>query len=818
MRKDTLSRTLLLVASISSLLVQSLGAKPQNNESDNPTLWYRQPAKEWREALPVGNGRLGAMVFGMVGEERIQLNEETIWTGGPYDPSRPGAAEALHEVQQLVFKEEFLKAHNLFGRTMMGKPIEQMKYQSLGDLFLKFPGHEQPADYRRELCLDEAIVRVSYRIGDVNYLREVFSSPVDQAIVIRLTAGKPNSINVTANLRGVRNTAHSNYGDDFFRMDGAPPDELVLTGRTATFLAIPGRVRFEARLKAIVEDGNFNVDEINLNVTNATTVTFILVAATNFVNFNDVSADQASRVQGYFSKLKGRTYDQMKNDHLDAHRKLFRRVSLRLPASELSALPTDERISKLQQQDDPQLSALAFQFGRYILISSSRPGTQPANLQGIWNEDANPWWDSKYTVNINTEMNYWPAEVANLSECAEPLVTMMSEIASGPGRRIAQVHYGARGWVLHQNTDLWRASAPMDGPTWGTFATGGAWLCTNLWEHYLYTGSKEYLKTLYPILKGSAEFFLDVLVEHPKYGWLVTCPSTSPENFPKSKGNGRYYDEVTGLYLPGTSICAGSTIDMQILRDLFSECIQASETLGVDVDFREQVRKTRARLAPMQIGSKGQLREWLDDWDELEPGHRHVSQLYGLFPSNQITPRSTPKLAEAARQSLILRGDKTSGWAMAWRANLWARLGDGEHAYTIMRNTLAESTYPSLFSRGGRAMQVDGTFGLTSAVAEMLLQSHEGMIRLLPAIPKSWNNGSVKGLRARNGFEIDMNWDKGSITSARITSTNGNTCRIWIDRPIRVETKGAAVSVRTVEDHIIEFETTPGGVYAINAR
>lgn len=795
------------------------GVSGQNRQTDwsDYALWYRQPAKEWREALPVGNGRLGAMVFGKVGEERIQLNEETIWTGGPYDPSRAGAAEALPEVQRLVFHEEYLKAHNLFGRKMMGKPIEQMKYQSLGDLLLMFP-HEQPSDYRRELSLDEGIVRVSYRIGDVTFRREIFSSPVDQAIVIRLTASKPKSIRVTANLHGVRNTQHSNYGDDFFRMDGAPPDELVVTGRTATFLAIPGRVWFEARLKAMVEGGRLTVDGIDLTITDADAVTFVLVAATNFVNYHDLSGDPAGRVQDYLARLKGRDYETMKRDQVAAHRKLFRRVDLQLPGTESSRLPTDERIKKLQESDDPQLAALAFQFGRYLMICSSRPGTQPANLQGIWNEDANPWWDSKYTTNINLEMNYWPVEVAGLSECAEPLITMMTEISSGPGRRIAQVHYGARGWVLHQNTDLWRASAPMDGPTWGTFATAGAWLCTNLWEHYLFTLDRDYLKKLYPILKGSAEFFLDVLVEHPKYGWLVTCPSTSPENFPMSKGNGRYYDEVTGLYLPGTSICAGSTIDMQILRDLFSECIQASETLGVDEDFRELVRKTRERLTPMQIGSKGQLQEWLEDWGELEPGHRHVSHLYGLFPSNQITPRGTPKLAAAAKQSLILRGDKTSGWGMAWRANLWARLGDGEHAYSIVRRAIWESTYPNLFSRGGRALQVDGSFGLCSAVGEMLLQSHEGMIRILPAIPKSWSEGHVEGIRARGGFELEMKWENASVTSARIRSHAGSTCRLWIDNPVHVKAGEREVAVRRAEDHIIEFDTVPGGVYSVVPR
>ncbi|HTR98869.1 MAG TPA: glycoside hydrolase family 95 protein, partial [Bacteroidota bacterium] len=545
----------------------SAGAMPGDRnpaEWSSLKLWYAQPATAWQEALPVGNGRLGAMVFGKTAEERIQLNEATLWTGGPYDPAREGGAAALPEIRRLIFEGAYSEAHKLFGRTMMGMPVEQMKYQPLADLMLTFPGHDSVTGYRRELDLDQAVVTVSYRVGDVTFTREIFSSPVDQVIVIRCTADRPGQIALSAALRGVRNQDHSNYGTDYFRMDGEPPDGLSLRGKSADYLGIEGKVRYTARLKAFPEGGTMAVRGARLDIAGADAVTLLFAAATNFVNYRDVSADPDARVQTVLSAAGKKAYGALRADHCAEHRRLFRRVAIDLGTTDAAGRPTDERMRDATRQEDPQLCALFYQFGRYLLISSSRPGTQPANLQGIWNQDSNPWWDSKYTVNINLPMNYWPAEESNLAECVEPLIRMVNQIVD-PGTRVARLHYGMRGWVLHQNTDQWLAAAPMDGPSWGAWTVGGAWLCKHLWDHYLFSGDTAYLRSVYPTMKGSAEFFLDFLVEHPRTKWLVTCPSMSPENFPAREGNGPFFDEVTGSVLEGTMICAGATMDMQIL-------------------------------------------------------------------------------------------------------------------------------------------------------------------------------------------------------------------------------------------------------------
>jgi len=771
------ARLLALVAICASGLQASTGGGSPNDGA-KLILWYRQPAKDWMEALPVGNGRLAAMVFGKTDQERIQLNEETFWSGGPYDPSRPGGPEALPEIRRLIFAGEYLKAHNLFGRTMMGMPVEQMKYEPLADLLLTFPKDTNVTEYRRELDLDKAMVTVTYKIGGVLYKREVFSSPVDQVIVVRITADKPHSISFLANLRGVRNVQHSNYGTDYFQMDGDPPDGLVVRGRSTDYLGVRSQLRHACRLKATAEGGTMEVKETDLTVSNANAVTLFFAAATNFVNYHDLSADPEARVKSYLANVKNKSYDQIMKDHIAEHQRLFRRLSIDLGETEAAKLPTDERIKNFSTQNDPQLAALYYQFGRYIMISSSRPGNQPANLQGKWNEDSNPWWDSKYTTNINLQMNYWIAESGNLAECVEPLITMMKEIAEGPGITVARKHYGANGWVLHQNTDLWLACAPMDGPTWGTFSTGGAWLCTQLWDHYVYGGDEQYLRKIYPILRGSVEFFLSTLVQHPTRGWLVTCPSTSPENFPKREGNGRYFDEVTGGYLPGTSICAGSTIDMEILRALFDEYASAAQILGVDKELREKILSMRARLAPLQIGKNGLLQEWLEDWESMEPQHRHLSLLWGLYPGDDITPGSKPEIVEAARNALIARGDGGCGWSQAWKMNLWARLLDGERASGAFRFLISQITFPDLFSRCWKAMQVDGTFGAGAGIAEMLIQSYGGEISLLPALPKEWAEGHVRGLRARGGYELEFAWKNQKLTTVTVRSLLGKVCRV----------------------------------------
>jgi len=740
-----------------------------NRDAAATVLWYSKPAEKWAEALPVGNGRLGAMVFGGTGSERIQLNEQTIWTGGPYDPTHPGGPEALPEIRRLVFAGKYNEAHNLFGEKMMGEPIGNMTYQPLGNLTLEFPGHATATEYRRQLDLDTAIASVSYGVGGVNFQREVFSSPVDQIIVVRVAADKPGSVSFVANLAGVASTDPP--GDDRFSVETVGPRELVLRGKTGSSMGIEGRVHYEGRVRIMNEGGKLLPTEKGLSVEGANAATLIIAAATNFKRYDDLSGDPAARVQDYLKRAEGKSFDRLRTDHVAEHQRLFRRVRLNLPTTESSAGPTDQRLRAPDLRKDPALAALMFQFGRYLLIGSSRPGCQPANLQGIWNEDMNPAWDSKFTANINLEMNYWPAEVTALPECVEPLIQMVRELAE-TGSKVARVHYGARGWVFHQNSDQWRYAAPMDGPTWGAFSVGGAWLCTHLWEHYRFSGDKNYLRDVYPLLKGSAQFFLDTLVEHPERHWLVTCPSTSPENFPAYPGNPKFDDKY------GVTICAGSTIDMQILRDLFEACVEAGKILETDKDFCDQVARARERLAPMQVGKQGNLQEWLEDWADLEPKHRHISHLYGLYPSNQITPAATPKLAEAAKVTLDQRGNGSTGFGMAWTAACWARLLDGERASLCLSNLAANQTCPNLFSKCYTAPQVEGALGATAAIAEMLLQSHSGEIHLLPALPKAWPEGKVAGIRARNGFEVDIEWRNGALTRAVIRSRLGNPCRL----------------------------------------